>query len=586
MTDDVGSWTVQPLVENNLNVQEFIPPPNTNLPISKKLEISSVAKFRADFCGGKSPSPIVVYPLSPGNKDCRAIDNALVLCQVVRDSGLYNFESCKIPLRTNLNIPFFRFMLSDYEDKQVCDFLDYGFPIGYLGKIEIGATKIKNHKGATEFPNEVRSYLEKEMAYGAVLGPLQTIPFDEEFRISPLNTVDKKDSDERRVILDLSFPEGSAVNDGIPKNSYLDSAVDLSFPRVDDLVELIKIHGQGCHLYKRDLKRAYRQIPVDPSDVPLLGYCFEECFYFDKFLSMGLRSAAHICQRVTNAIRYMCLMMKIAVLNYLDDFAGADSPMAAQRSFTELGRLLESCGIEESKQKACPPSTRMTFIGVLFDSEALTLSVTPERLQEILSLLDVWLLKSKATLHDLQSLIGKLSFITSCVQASRVFMCRLLLWLRQIHGKKSAQQIPVSVHKDLLWWKTFLPQYNGVSMMLLEDFSEPDALFSCDAFPSSCGGMMQASYFHEEFPSFIQEKQLHINALELLTIVVALKLWGSKLRGKKVLILCDNMSSCMLINRGISRDEFHQSCLREICYIAAQGEFIVRTQHIRTKRTE
>ena len=193
MTDDVGSWTVQPLVENNLNVQEFIPPPNTNLPISKKLQISSVAKFRADFCGGKSPSPIVVYPLSPGNKDCRAIDNALVLCQVVRDSGLYNFESCKIPLRTNLNIPFFRFMLSDYEDKQVCDFLDYGFPIGYLGKIEIGATKIKNHKGATEFPNEVRSYLEKEMAYGAVLGPLQTIPFDEEFRISPLNTVDKKD---------------------------------------------------------------------------------------------------------------------------------------------------------------------------------------------------------------------------------------------------------------------------------------------------------------------------------------------------------------------------------------------------------
>ena len=197
------------------------------------------------------------------------------------------------------------------------------------------------------------------------------------------------------------------MNDGIPKNSYLDSAVDLSFPRVDDLVELIKIHGQGCHLYKRDLKRAYRQIPVDPGDVPLLGYCFEEYFYFDKFLSMGLRSAAHICQRVTNAIRYMCLMMKIAVLNYLDDFAGADSPMAAQRSFTELGRLLESCGIEESKQKACPPSTRMTFIGVLFDSEALTLSVTPERLQEILSLLDVWLLKSKATLHDLQSLIGK-----------------------------------------------------------------------------------------------------------------------------------------------------------------------------------
>ena len=57
--------------------------------------------------------------------------------------------------------------------------------------------------------------------------------------------------------------------------------------------------------------------------------------------------------------------------------------------FIELGQLLESCGIEESKQKACPPSTRMTFIRVLFDSEKLTLSVTPERLQEILRLLEV-----------------------------------------------------------------------------------------------------------------------------------------------------------------------------------------------------
>ena len=52
--------------------------------------------------------------------------------------------------------------------------------------------------------------------------------------------------------------------------------------------------------------------------------------------------------------------------------------------FIELGQLLESCGIEESKQKACPPSTRMIFIGVRFDSEKLTLSVTQERLQEIL----------------------------------------------------------------------------------------------------------------------------------------------------------------------------------------------------------
>lgn len=64
--------------------------------------------------------------------------------------------------------------------------------------------------------------------------------------------------------------------------------------------------------------------------------------------------------------------------------------------------------------------------------------------------------------------------------------------------------------------------------------------------------------------------------------MVALKLWGPRLRGKKVLIYCDNMSLCHLVNRGCSRDEFHQSCLREICFFAARFEFIIRCQHIKT----
>jgi hypothetical protein len=42
--------------------------------------------------------------------------------------------------------------------------------------------------------------------------------------ISALNSVPKKDSLERRVIVDLSFPEGLAVNDGI----YHDNHVNIS----------------------------------------------------------------------------------------------------------------------------------------------------------------------------------------------------------------------------------------------------------------------------------------------------------------------------------------------------------------------
>lgn len=203
----------------------------------------------------------------------------------------------------------------------------------------------------------------------------------------------------------------------------------------------------------------------------------------------------------------------------------------ADKAYCELGKILVSCGIEESVEKACPPNTEMVFIGVLFNTVDMTLSVTPERVKEIQELIVAWLQKSTATLAEVQSLIGKLSFISSCVHSSRIFMCRLINWLRLIHGERSAQPIPKYVFDDLVWWNVFLPSYNGISMMLTEEWSAPDDIFSCDACPSGCGGIMQSSCFHEKFPPFILEKQLHINALELLTVVVALKLWGKLLRG-------------------------------------------------------
>ena len=51
-------------------------------------------------------------------------------------SGRYNFEGCKFPLKTNLNIDYFRFMLFEYEDEAICDFLEFGFPLSYFGGVQ------------------------------------------------------------------------------------------------------------------------------------------------------------------------------------------------------------------------------------------------------------------------------------------------------------------------------------------------------------------------------------------------------------------------------------------------------------------
>jgi hypothetical protein len=52
-----------------------------------------------------------------------------------------------------------------------------------------------------------------------------------------------------------------------------------------------------------------------------------------------------------------------------------------------------SCGLEESVDKAVTPTTKMTFVGVTFDSEKITLEVTPDRVVEISQLVESWLKK-------------------------------------------------------------------------------------------------------------------------------------------------------------------------------------------------
>ena len=108
---------------------------------------------------------------------------------------------------------------------------------------------------------------------------------------------------------------------------------------------------------------------------------------------MGLRSAANICQRVTNAISFILLPMGIAILNYLDDLAVAEQQDNATFAYNCLGTVLQKCGFVESVEKASLPSEIMFFLGVLFNTLTMTMEITPERLTEIRHLIRTWLQK-------------------------------------------------------------------------------------------------------------------------------------------------------------------------------------------------
>ena len=107
---------------------------------------------------------------------------------------------------------------------------------------------------------------------------------------------------------------------------------------------------------------------------------------------------------------------------------GVEVPNTATTAFCcFLQSLLSDLGNEESQSKACPPTTRTTCLGVEFDTLAMTKwSVHPNHLEEIQELLKSWSHKKRATKRELQSLIGKFSFVSKCVKNSRIFLMHII----------------------------------------------------------------------------------------------------------------------------------------------------------------
>ena len=234
-------------------------------------------------------------------------------------SDTYNFALAQVPVRTAFKVDNWTKYLHGYDDYVVVQYLRYGWPINYQSDV-LPQSTLKNHSSALKNNFCLVDYLVDELAHSAIIGPFPCNPFSCPCVVSPLQTVPKRDSSKLRVVHDLSFPEGVSVNSGIPKDSYLNHEYKLVLPGVDRLIHFIRLRGRHCHIYKKDLARAFRQIPLDPKDVPLLGFVVNNQLYFYAHFPFGLHSATTVRQRATKAVIHILTTEGYLADVYFDDF--------------------------------------------------------------------------------------------------------------------------------------------------------------------------------------------------------------------------------------------------------------------------
>ena len=126
-----------------------------------------------------------------------------------------------------------------------------------------------------------------------------------------------------------------------------------------------------------------------------------------------------------------------------------------------------------------------------------------------------------------------MQFAAHCVRPGSLFIACLLRKLRTCQNDHVTITIDNEFKKDLLWWHKFSPVYNGCSIIPKLVWSPPHSVVETDACLTGCGGICSLYFFHTVFPQFISVLELHINALELLTILTACKIWGKYWKGIK-----------------------------------------------------
>ena len=262
------------------------------------------------------------------------------------------------------------------------------------------------------------------------------------------------------------------------------------------------------------------QLHPDPGAWPLIGFCFQNKYYFETSPPFGLRSAAGMMQRTTEAVAYVVGKEDITVLSYIDDMGEVEQTLEkATFGYNKLKGTLNDLGLEEAQEKASPPSKSMVWLGVHFNTVKQIMRPPEEKVKEVLDEVHMLQYKSTASRVQFQSILGKLNFVGKTCKPARIVMNRILNLVRATYPEELVQ-LDLEFKQGLAFFRTFLPQYNGIRVVKKVMANERLSL-EVDTCLEGCGGLCAVEMYGRLFPMEVVRAGHHISRSEMLNVVIA-----------------------------------------------------------------
>ena len=437
-------------------------------------------------------------------------------------------------------------LLESYPNQRFVDTLLsitlYGARVGFECAPS-GHVQRPNHSTAFAHPEIITESITKEVQNGRVK-QVSSPPFNS--FCSPIGLAPKWANGMQngwRVIFDLSSPEGVSVNDGIPKEYGT-----IAYETLNDAIRLVAQAGKGSVMMKRDIKAAFRHVPINPCDYWLLMFEWDGNFFVDMFLPFGLRTAPRIFNLFAEALHWVLeTLYEWNCTHYLDDFLFVFPPGTDIASpSADFDFILSKFGLSKAVEKNLDGCV-VVHLGFEFDSENMQVRLPHSKKQRAIDAVNSLLSSPSVTLTTLETTLGFLSHCCQVVPLGRPFLRNLFSLICRSGDRRSFRQIRLSheARADLRWWHQFLTSWSSISMIQVSRI--PFDVATDASGEKGIGGVYRRQVFSERIPS--RHKSKKIDWKEMFAILHAFLLWHEEWQGGIVRLACDNSGVVDAINK-------------------------------------
>ena len=356
--------------------------------------------------------------------------------------------------------------------------------------------------------------------------------------------------------------------------TQLNFYVNATHFKMEGIPTALKVIQEGDFMCKIDVHHAYFHIPIAQAHRPWMAFQWEGKTYRWEAMCFGLNVAPRVWTKVFKVVIKLARRWGIRCVFYIDDLLvfGRTKQECTLNTAT-VAALIMHLGYEvEWKKTDLEPKQEVTFLGMVLNSQHMTIRVGEDKLRATQAEADRLLNSKVVSARRLQAFAGKVCSLRWGLPPAYLYTMHMNQAVQRA-VKAGNWESPVTMtselRADLHWWKRLAHASNGDRIRP----KAPDLVLTSDASDTAWGATLTPRWalpvgasLKEVAPTGPQtwrahgswtETELHTkksnNWLEMEGGVRALRVWGKEVEGKTVLWQTDNATTHWDVTKWKSR---------------------------------